>query len=313
MAQTSYRTCVAAVGLALLVALAGCPGPLDPGGGSGPATETTEADGATTNETATEETAIGRTTDANGPNAAASGQLLFAVDGRDTHLDGATAGGDSDAAWLNESDRHTWHVANESTTLAAALDALGVNATADALTYAGETYREPANGTSNRSTNATAIDYRVDGETVADPSSYRLDDGDEVLVTVYASNVTTPGREYSSSHPHPHGTLSATVDGQETNFSRERFVMNDPYFHFHGDENASRWHAHSLNLTAGYALSTFPGFDVTNGTVTHNGTTYDPSDPGTSVNVTVNGESVDPDRYVLKDGDDLRLVVNETG
>lgn len=310
MARTPYRTCVAAVGLALLVALAGCPGPLDPGGGSGPATETAETDG-----TAPEESESERTTDgANGTDAAASGQLLFAVDGRDTHLDdSATGGGGDGAAWLNESDRHTWHVPNDSTTLAAALDALGVDATADALTYAGETYRESASGTSNRSTNATSIEYRVDGETVADPSTYRLEDGDEVLVTVYVSNVTTPGREYSSSHPHPHGTLSATVDGQETNFSRERFVMNDPYFHFHGDENASRWHAHSLNLTAGYALSTFPGFDVTNGTVTHNGTTYDPSDPGTSVNVTVNGESVDPDRYVLKDGDDLRLVVNESG
>lgn len=304
MGTTAYRTYGIAIAMTVLVMLAGCAGPFQSGGAQNATETVTETPTETPDTAATDETSEGTTNDTDESNASAaegaiSGRLLLLLDGSDTHVDPETTN-ESDGVWINESETHRWHVENESTTLSAALETLGINATEETVTYANETYDDETNG--------TTVAYRVDGEVVEDPDEYVLEDGDEVHVTTHSSNMTTPGREYSSSHPHSHGSLEATIDGEEVNFSQDRYTMNDEFFHFHGDEDASRWHAHSMNLTVSYAISAFDAFEVSNESVTYNGTTYDAD----RTTITVNDEEVDPDAYVLKDGDDIELVVEET-
>jgi len=294
MGSHAHRTYGITIVVAVLVVMAGCSGPFQSGDASTQdPTETTEP---TVTTTATEADDTEGTATETGE---ITGRVLFVLDGSDTHVDPWTSN-QADGVWMNDTQTHRWHVENDSTTLAAALGVLGVEATADSLAYDGETYNESANG--------TTVAYRVDGA-VVDPTEYQLEDGDEVHVTVYTENLSVPGCHYSTTHPHSHGTLEANVDGEELNFSQERYTMNDDYFHFHGDEDGSRWHAHSTNLTVRYAISSFDEFDVTNGSVTINESTYDANE----TTFLVNGESVDPDRYVLKDGDQIELAVNETG
>ena len=303
MKGSTYRTYGIAIALALLVVMAGCSGPFQSGGSQTETTTATEEPTETATAAETETSAMDDTTDDVASTVETdegiSGRMLLLVDGSDRHIDPSTTD-ESDGVWINESQPHRWHVENESMTFADALATLGVEAMSDSLTYANETYNESANGTS--------VAYRVDGTVVENPEEYQIEDGDELFVTVHTSNLTIPGREYSSGHPHAHGSFEATIEGEDINFSRDRYTMNDEYFHFHGDENAGRWHAHSMNLTASYAISSFVGFNVTNGSVTFNETTYD----GNQTTVRVNDQPVDPDSYVLKDGDDLELVVNET-
>lgn len=300
MGTHAHRTYGIAIVFAVLVVLAGCAGPFQSGDASTQdPTATAESTESTVTTTATEADGDAAPSTTNGTEAEITGRMLFLLDGRDTHVD-PWASSQADGVWMNDTQTHRWHVENDSTTLAAALGALGIEASADSLSYGGETYTEP--------TNETTVAYRVDGTVVEDPGKYVLEDGDEVHVMVYTANLSVPGREYSSSHPHAHGSLEVTIDGEEVNFSQERYVMNDAYFHFHGDEGGSRWHAHSTNLTVDYAISAFDDFEMTNGSITVNETTYDAD----QTTVRINGESVDPDRYVLKDGDQIELVVNET-
>jgi hypothetical protein len=57
------------------------------------------------------------------------------------------------------------------------------------------------------------------------------------------------------------------------------------------------------------------GLEVTEDTVTYEGTTYRDSDPGTTVEVLVDGEAIDPSTYTLdgadtaENGDHVRIVV----
>jgi len=300
----SKRSRIAPVLVALLVLLAGCSGIIDSGGGESP-TETTEspsptdASGETTGETATgnESTTDNGTTDDR--TAAMTGRLLVAMEGEDTHF--ADADSAESEFWINESQEHTWHASTESVTLADALESIGIEASADSLTYDGTTYRESEANTS--------VGYRVDGEVVKNPSEHELESDDLVTVQVNTGDRETPGREVSTEHPHPHGTFEVTVNGEQKNLTGEEYTMADPYFHFHGDEGAERWHGHSVNLTVDYAVSTFPDMNLTEESLTYDGTTYDREDA--TVNVTVNGEPVDTGTYVLKDGDDVRVEISE--
>lgn len=228
-----------------------------------------------------------------------SGDLLVALGGEDTHF---TDAADADSSfWINESENHTWHADTDSLTLAEALDEIGLDASEDSLTYDGTTYSEDDENTS--------IAYRVNGEIVEDPSERELESGALIVVQVNTGDEETPGRYVTDHHPHPHGTLDITVDGEQLNLTGEEYTMADRYFHFHGDEEAERWHGHSVNITVAYAISTFPEMNLTDDSFTHEGTTYDVED-GT-VNVTVNGESVEPESHTLKDGDDISIDVSE--
>lgn len=301
----------------VLVVLAGCSGALSPDDSSGnDATTTaadeleTETDATTTEQESTEndsETSTdGETTlpDDNATGEAnATGRLFVAIDGHDTDLANASSSANADF-WVETDAPHTWHAANDSLTLGDALDELDVDANDTALTHDGTTYRDSDDGTN--------VSYRVNGEVVEDPETYELDADDQVIVTVHTPNATTPGQYFDSSNPHPHGSLSVTVNGHDVNFTESKHAMADEYFHFHGDEGARKWHAHSHSLTLTYAISTFPGLNATNDAITYENETFSQSDEDVNVTFTVNGESVDPSTYVLKDGDDVEVVVTES-
>jgi hypothetical protein len=109
---------------------------------------------------------------------------------------------------------------------------------------------------------------------------------------------------------HYHGTIDATVGGQELDFSRDKFQLQAEAFHFERG-NGERWHVHAQRVTLAYAMGTL-GIDVTNGTVAYDGTTYG-DDPGETARVLVNGESVTPSEYVLQQDDTVRIVANGSG
>lgn len=108
---------------------------------------------------------------------------------------------------------------------------------------------------------------------------------------------------------HYHGTIDVTIGGQELDFSRDRFQLQADPFHFERG-NGERWHGHAQDVTLEYAMGTL-GIDVTSETVTYQGTTYG-DDSGETARVLVNGESVTPADYVLQEGDEIRIVANES-
>jgi sulfur carrier protein ThiS len=109
---------------------------------------------------------------------------------------------------------------------------------------------------------------------------------------------------------HYHGTIDATVGGQDLDFGRQQFQLQADAFHFENGKG-ERWHVHAEQVTLAYAMQTL-GIDVTGGTVAYDGTTYG-DDPNETAVVRVNGESVNPKQYVLKKGDSVRIVANRSG
>lgn len=121
---------------------------------------------------------------------------------------------------------------------------------------------------------------------------------------------------------HEHGLMVAEIDDERLDFaSDERFILADDYFHFHGGDNV--WHIHGRDVTLEYALATL-GIAYDGERLTFDGETYDGTDPGTTVSVTVNGESVDPTSYRLQGvgpvsearaggGDTIEILVEHEG
>lgn len=110
---------------------------------------------------------------------------------------------------------------------------------------------------------------------------------------------------------HYHGTLNVTITGETFDFSKAKWKnpRDNPRFHFEGRDD-DRWHAHnSGGVTLAYGMQTI-GFIVEENSVTYNGTEYVDGE-GYEVIIQVNGNDVSPD-YVLKDQDDIRIVVRET-
>lgn len=112
---------------------------------------------------------------------------------------------------------------------------------------------------------------------------------------------------YDVGSVHYHGTIAVTIGGQELDFSRQRFQMQADPFHFE-NRDGEQWHVHARGVTLAYAMETL-GIEVTEDTVTYEGTTYG-DDPNETVVVEVDGESVSPDEYVLEEGDHVRIVAN---
>lgn len=129
----------------------------------------------------------------------------------------------------------------------------------------------------------------------------------------------TPDQPTQSEHGH--GLINVTIDGQELDFSQSRFQRPREYaaFHFEGGDGRV-WHKHASGVTLEYAMATL-GIDVSEDTVTFDGTTYRDSDAGTNVTVTVDGEPVDPETYELsgvseqnpQEGDFIRIIVTTDG
>jgi hypothetical protein len=117
---------------------------------------------------------------------------------------------------------------------------------------------------------------------------------------------------------HSHGTMEVVVLGDRIDFSQQQYQLQADAFHFEGGEGRV-WHVHAQGVTLEWAMASL-GIDVTETSVTVDGTTYRDSDPAYTVSVTVNGEPVDPSTYVLRgvsdaaraqsEGDHVRIVVS---
>jgi sulfur carrier protein ThiS len=108
---------------------------------------------------------------------------------------------------------------------------------------------------------------------------------------------------------HYHGTMEMTVLGDEVDFSQSQYQLRDDRFHFE-EGNGETWHAHATGVTFGYAMNAL-GFDISTDpkAIRYEGETYADGDK-VEVIFEVNGEAVGPE-YVLKGGDEIRVVVRE--
>lgn len=111
---------------------------------------------------------------------------------------------------------------------------------------------------------------------------------------------------------HYHGSINMTVAGETVDFTQPKYKKPREYgaFHFEGRDDP-RWHMHAPGVTLQYGMATL-GINVTDSTVTFDGTTYRDSAPNTTVITRVNGNDVDPAQYVLQDGDSVRIVVRQS-
>ncbi|TYL38876.1 hypothetical protein CV102_10230 [Natronococcus pandeyae] len=107
---------------------------------------------------------------------------------------------------------------------------------------------------------------------------------------------------------HIHGDIVVQYDDTVVDFDDVQYIEQDGCFHFHAHDNAEMWHVHCENVTLEYAMMTL-GMDVSEDTLVVDGERFTTDDDGTTVSVTVDGEPVDPEQYVLQDGDDVRIVV----
>jgi hypothetical protein len=109
---------------------------------------------------------------------------------------------------------------------------------------------------------------------------------------------------------HYHGTMEMTVTGEEVDFSREEYQLQDRRFHFEGGDG-TEWHAHATGLTFEYAMNSL-GFEVSlsPNAITYQGTQYVDGE-GYDVVFHINGDPVTDLGYVLQEGDHIRIVVTE--
>jgi len=269
--------------------------------GSDTGQTTTQSD---TGQTTTQSDTDNGTSDGETRSAAASGRMAVVVDDERLDVSAASEANESSSFWVEDAGGTAeWQRTDEDVTLAEGLSKLGVNATENGIEYEGTTYRDTENDTN--------VAVRVNGESV-DPEDYVLQQGDEVWVVAitHPLDQSVPGEHIDHDDLHVHGQVNMTVDGEDVNFSKPKYETpgHNQHFHFEGD-SAPLWHAHSWSVTIEYGMSTLAGINVTEDSVTYDNTTYERSDPGTSFTIEVNGESVDPSTYVLKDGDQVTIEV----
>ena len=129
--------------------------------------------------------------------------------------------------------------------------------------------------------------------------------GDANVVNGFEVAQTPTGQPYQGTHLH--GTVEMSVLGESVDFSQEQYQITstgNDYFHFEGD---GRWHVHAPGVTLEYAMATL-GIGVSDDSVTFEGTTYTDGE-NASVSVRVNGNDIDPETYVLADGDEVSITV----
>ncbi|SIS18113.1 hypothetical protein [Natronorubrum thiooxidans] len=110
---------------------------------------------------------------------------------------------------------------------------------------------------------------------------------------------------------HEHGTITVQYDDTVVAFDDPEHIERDDCFHFHGHDDAAIWHAHCSDVTLEYALETL-GMDLTAEQFTVDGQTFDEAD-GDTVSVTVDGEDVDPQTYVLEGVESVDDAANGDG
>lgn len=301
---------LAALVVASMVLFAGCSGFTSNGStpsNSTDATTATTTAGTTTSATDTTSTTNASNGGESSDNASSSGNAAKAsMQGTMTVLIGGSKvplSGDSGPVTFRHGDR-TWVTSQQGTTVAQALAAEGIELTNSTLTYDGTTYDDATDG--------TTVEVRVNGQSV-DPTQHTLQSSDSVWVYVSTSetNFQPPGKYIQEENDHQHGAISVVVNGDAVNLSKAKYQHQAEHFHLEGGDGET-WHAHTWSATYAWAMSTL-GMNVTADTVTIAGTTYDDSEDGTTVQVLVNGDPVEnPKEYRLKDGDQIRIVVEET-
>jgi hypothetical protein len=134
-----------------------------------------------------------------------------------------------------------------------------------------------------------------------------------LLYAVFGTGGGAPNDTAAAQQPtdlwsvHYHGTIEMTVMGERVDFSQPAYQLQADAFHFEND-NGVRWHVHAKDVTLGWALASL-NIEVTESSVTFQGTTYAERNSSYNVSITVNGDSVDPESYVLQQGDEVRIVV----
>lgn len=117
---------------------------------------------------------------------------------------------------------------------------------------------------------------------------------------------------------HEHGSLQLTIDGEPVQFhQQEQYVRPggeaEPDFHFHSNR-PGLWHMHPDQpgrLTVSEAFAAM-NVELTAERLVIDGETYDATQDGVELTVTVNGEPVDPESHVLEEDDELVVEV-QTG
>lgn len=110
---------------------------------------------------------------------------------------------------------------------------------------------------------------------------------------------------------HEHGLLTVQYDDRVVDVDDPQYLEADDCFHFHAHDNAQVWHVHCADVTLEYALETL-GMDVTATTLAVDGQVYD-EDAGDDVNVTVDGEAVDPQTHVLEGVESVAAAADGAG
>lgn len=163
-------------------------------------------------------------------------------------------------------------------------------------------------------------DHTSSGEPTIPPTAIYAIGGLALLALVGATLYYLVGVFSAEGQVHEHGSIELTIDDNSTNFDQPRY--NDPPgnqgFHFHRGDG-EHWHMHPpepgrLTLAEGMANL---GIELDATYLAIGDRSYDATQPGVEVNVTVNGESVDPTSYELHGvgsqpydrGDDVRIVV----
>ena len=117
---------------------------------------------------------------------------------------------------------------------------------------------------------------------------------------------------------HSHGTMEMVVLGDRVDFSREEYQLQANAFHFEGGDGRV-WHGHAQGVTLEWAMASL-GIEITETSVTFDGTTYRDNSSEWEVVVQVDGNDVDPDQFVLAgvsdeqaarrgEGQNVRIVV----
>ncbi len=198
-------------------------------------------------------------------------------------------------------------------------DGTDVSETADDTETTEDTKTTSADDTeTTEDTKTTSAD---DTETTEDTKTTSADDTETTEDTKTAENTETTTDDGSDSGDANDtsddedstisGDIQFVVDGEEVDFSQEKYQKQDSSFYF--EDGSADWNAHSGAITLEYAMGTLPGITVQDGIVTYGGEYYSDNDDDTTVAIMVNGDRVDPKEYTLKDGDDIRIVVHTSG
>lgn len=112
------------------------------------------------------------------------------------------------------------------------------------------------------------------------------------------------------------GDIAVAIDGEPVDLSADRYQAEhaDEALAFHLHEGDDQWYMEGTErVTFGEAVDLLPhfGYERADGhdVVTLDDETYHAGDDGTEIAFSVDGETVDPTSYELRDGDDLRLEI----